>query len=165
MLVGHSGAGPLLPPVADTLAMRPAQLVFVDAGVPPSSGDAALVPDELAAHLVTLANGYGLLPRWSEWFGADAMRTLVPDDDVLAEIVAELPQLPLSYFHERVPMPDAWTVHRAAYILCSDPYREDAAEAAARGWPITHLPGTHLDIVTRPLAIADTLETLTSTPR
>jgi hypothetical protein len=165
VLVGHSGAGPLLPVMADALKVKPAQLVFVDAGVPPSTGEAALVPEEFAQHLASLADADGVLPPWSEWFGTDAMATLLPDADTRAKIVADLPRIPMSYFSTPVPMPDAWTVRRAAYVLLSDPYREDAAEAAARGWRVTQLAGGHLDIVTRPTEIADALVELSATPR
>src|SRR5687767_5322469 len=43
-LVAHSGSGPLLPAIAAAMAEPPARLVFVDAGLPPARGDAALVP-------------------------------------------------------------------------------------------------------------------------
>jgi hypothetical protein len=163
VLVGHSGAGPLLPLIADGLKIKPAQLVFVDAPLPPSSGETALVPAEFKERLRALTHDDGMLPKWSEWFGPDAMRALIPDDELRAAIVDELPRVPLSYFDAFVAMPDAWTVRRAAYILLSDIYREDAAEAAARGWPVIQLPGAHLDIVTRPTEIADALVELTAT--
>jgi RNA-directed DNA polymerase len=40
VIVGHSGAGPLLPVIASKVVPPPSQLVFVDAGLPPVSGDA-----------------------------------------------------------------------------------------------------------------------------
>jgi hypothetical protein len=156
VLVGHSGAGPLLPPIADQMARPPARLVFVDAGVPPLSGEASLVPDEFLDSLRALAQG-GVLPKWSEWFGPGTMETLVPDLDRRAAVVAELPRVPLSYFDGPVPMPTGWSKVGCAYILLSEAYRSDAAEAAARDWPVIELPGGHLDIVMRPGEIADAL--------
>ncbi len=155
-LVGHSGAGPLLPAIATRMAQPPRRLVFVDATVPSLSGDVPLVPEEFLPSLKALARR-GTLPKWSEWFGPGTMEALVPDPDRRATVVADLPELPLSYFDGRVPMPSEWARIDAAYVLLSDPYRSDAAEAAARGWSVKEIPGAHLDIVTRPSDLADVL--------
>ena len=156
LLVGHSGAGPLLPAIANRMDQPPRRLVFVDAAVPPVSGDAPLVPEEFLDSVRALAKN-GRLPRWSEWFGPTALEELVPDPDRRAAVLADLPQLPLSYFDGRVPIPRDWASTAAAYVLLSDPYRSDAAEAASRGWPVKELPGAHLDIVTRPSHLSETL--------
>lgn len=154
VLVGHSGAGPLLPRIATRI--RPRALVFVDADIPPEAGETTLVPDEFLEFLRGLANG-GVLPPWSEWFGPDSMRELIPDDRTREIVSAELPAIPLSYFESRVPVPAGWTSTRCGYVLLSEAYAEQASKAAASGWPVVRLPGAHLDIVTRPAAIADAI--------
>jgi hypothetical protein len=156
VVVGHSGVGALLPVIACRLDVLPRLCVFVDAGVPPLSGDAALVPDEFLSQLRAMAID-GLLPKWSEWFGPDAMAALVPDVAVREAIVAELPQLPLSYFEQHVPMPEGWARLRCAYILLSEPYRPDAEVARSRDWLTAELTGAHLDIVIRPRELTDAL--------
>jgi hypothetical protein len=156
ILVGHSGAGPLLPAIAREMHPPARRLVFVDAAVPPIEGAAALLLEQLLDSLAGLARD-GVLPKWSEWFGPGATEALVPDDERRAAIVADLPELPLSYFHGRVHMPADWSSADCVYIRLSDPYRADAAEATSRGWPVVELPGGHLDIVTRPGEIADAL--------
>jgi hypothetical protein len=160
VVVGHSGAGPLLPVIAERMSPSPTRLVFVDAGVPPSNGDAPLVLDEFLDSLRSLARG-GVLPKWSEWFRAGTMEALVPDPGRRAALWAELPELPLSYFDGRVPMPSEWSRTPGGYILLSDAYRPDAARAASRGWPVIELLGAHLDIVTRPAEVADAILDLT----
>ena len=156
VLVGHSGAGPLLPAIASRMESSPKRLVFVDAALPLLASDTPLVPKEFLDFLKGLARN-GMLPKWSEWFGAGAMEELIPDDERRAAVLADLPELPLSYFTERVPMPAEWASVEGAYILLSDPYRSDAARAASRGWPVRELLGAHLDIVTRSSAVADML--------
>jgi hypothetical protein len=156
VLVGHSGAGPLLPVIASQLDPSPARLVFVDAAVPPVSGEAPLVPEEFHDSLRSLAPD-GRLPKWSEWFGPGTMEELVPDPDQRAAVIAELPEVSMSYFDDRVPMPGGWSSTDGAYILLTEPYRSDATEAASRGWLVIELPGAHLDIVTRPAEVADAL--------
>ncbi|HUB39633.1 MAG TPA: alpha/beta fold hydrolase [Streptosporangiaceae bacterium] len=154
VLVGHSGAGPLLPRIGTRIGAR--ALVFVDADIPPEDGQATLVPEEFLEFLRGLANG-GVLPPWSDWFGSDAMRELIPADEARRIISAELPAVPLSYFEAHVPVPPGWTDTPCGYVLLSEAYAEQAARAAASGWPVVRLPGAHLDIVTRPAAIADAI--------
>src|ERR687892_377838 len=76
ILVGHSGAGFVLPFVAERLGARVAGVVFVDAGLPPCEGEAAPgagVIDQLRALAVD-----GMLPRWSTWWDEGTMEALVP---------------------------------------------------------------------------------------
>ena len=156
VLVGHSGAGPLLPAIAGRIEPRPGRLVFVDAPVPPPGGDVALAPEAVLPSLGWLARD-DVLPRWSEWFGPGAMESLVPDADRRAVVADELVEIPLSYFSGWVPLPEGWDAGNAAFVLMSEPYRDDAREAALRGWAIHELPYGHLGIVNRPREMADVL--------
>lgn len=156
VLVGHSGAGPLLPQVRARARREPSALVFVDAGVPPETDDAELMPGELLSELRAMACD-GVLPRWSQWFGPGAMERLVPDAERRAEVSCELPQLAVSYFEGRVPAPTGWAAARCGYVQLSGPYAADAAEAATRGWPVVEQPGAHLDIVTRPVPVTEAI--------
>jgi hypothetical protein len=154
VLVGHSGAGPLLPQIGDRL--RASALVFVDSDIPPENGDAPLVPPDFLEFLREQAVGRRL-PPWSEWFGPAAMAELIPDEDRRAAVLAELPALPLSFFEERVPVPAGWTEGRCGYVLLSEVYAEQAAKAETSGWPVVRQAGGHLDIVTRPEAVAEAI--------
>jgi len=158
VLVGHSGAGLLLPAIADALNTEVAALVFVDSVLPPPGGTARLVPPRFTAELEALAED-GVLPPWSSWFGDQAMRALIPDDRMRAALVEEMPRLPLSYLTASVPVPEGWDARACAYLLLdSEAYGEPAADARARGWPVTELPGAHhLAIATEPGAVADAL--------
>ena len=79
VLVGNSGAGLLLPTITDALDAEVAALIFVDSFLPPASGSVPLAPPGFRDQLRALATD-GVLPRWSSWFGDDAMRELVPDE-------------------------------------------------------------------------------------
>lgn len=159
VLVAHSGAGPLVPAIASRLEPPPLHLVLVDAPLPPDSGEVALVPDEFLPSLRDLARG-GVLPKWSEWFGPSTMETLVPDPHRRAAVEAELAVLPVSFFERRVLVPATWTETKATFILLSELYKPDAARARAWGWAVVEIPGGHLDIVTDPTKLADTLAVL-----
>jgi hypothetical protein len=156
VLVGHSGAGPLLPQIQARARGELDALVFVDAAVPPAAGETDLVPGWFLAELRAMAPD-GLLPPWSEWFGAGVMRELIPDEGRRAAICGELPRLPVSFFASRVQAPSGWATARCGYVLLSEPYAGEAAEAARRGWPVAERPGAHLGIVTRPALITDAI--------
>ncbi len=161
VLVGHSGAGPLLPQIAGRCARPPRGMVFVDAAVPPAAGAVALMPDGLRAELRQLATD-GVLPPWSDWFGPGVMPDLVPDEGQRAMVCAELPALPVAYFEDPVPVPDGWDDIPCGYVLLSDAYTADADEAESRGWPVVRRMGAHLDIVTRPHVVSVAIEAVTS---
>jgi pimeloyl-ACP methyl ester carboxylesterase len=158
LLIGHSGAGLLLPVIADTLSCEVTGLIFLDAFLPPSSGDAQLLPPELLDRLRPLASD-GVLPPWSQWFGEHTMRELVPDPALRSTLEREMPRLPLSYFDASVPTPDGWAEQPCAYLLLSpDTYGESATRARNLGWPVADVPDAHhLTIVTDPVAVTDAL--------
>jgi hypothetical protein len=158
ILVGHSGAGLLLPTIAHALTAHVAALVFVDSFLPPATGTVTLAPPGFMDQLRALA-GDGLLPPWSSWFGEEAMRKLVPDDRLRSALEDEMPRMPLSYFDAVVPLPAGWDGSPCAYLVLADePYGESAADARDRGWPVADVPGAqHLAMVTDPVAITDAL--------
>jgi pimeloyl-ACP methyl ester carboxylesterase len=158
VLVGHSGAGPLLPAIAVALEGGIASLIFADAFLPPVMGSAPLAPPEFMDRLRALADE-GMLPPWSSWFGEDTMRELVPDDAPRAAVERELPRLPLSYFEASVPVPDEWRRQRCAYLLFSpEPYGPSAAEARDRGCPVAEIAGVgHLAMLTHAISVTEAL--------
>jgi|SRR5439155_21111625 len=157
VLVGHSGGGMLLPVIADAVAPRVSGLVFVDSGLPARTGETPLVPSPFLDQLRTLAVD-GRLPPWSTWFGEDAMRDLVPDDTLRTALAREMPSLPLAYLEQRIPSPAGWDRRSCAYLLLSDAYRDVAAEAREREWPVEEITGAqHLHIAVAPEAVTDAL--------
>ncbi len=157
VLVGHSGGGLLLPAIAGAVTPAVSRLIFVDSGVPASTGETPQVPPSFLAHLRTLAVN-GILPPWSSWFGDEAMRGLVPDDATRAALERELPSLPLSYFEQSVPSPAGWDRVPCAYLLLSDAYGDAASEARAREWPVEEIAGAqHLHLVVAPATVTDVL--------
>lgn len=151
VVVGHSGAGVLLPLVADRVGPV-AAVVFVDAVVPAASG-ATEASDRIRSFVAGLPAEDGLLPPWSRWWGEAAMAELVPDAAERDRLAADQPRLSPEFWAEPVPVPAGWPAQRAGYLRLSAAYDEDAAEAARRGWPVRTLDGSHLDPVVRPAEI------------
>jgi quercetin dioxygenase-like cupin family protein len=136
----------------------------VDAVLPPESGEHR--PGARQRALVeALPVTDGRLPPWSAWFGPDAIADLLPDPDLRATVLAELPRLPPEAVLEPVPVPAGWTSIPGAYLQLSDAYEEEADEALARGWPVGRLGGHHLSATTDPETVAAAVTRLAQTAR
>jgi hypothetical protein len=153
VLVGHSGAGSRLPAIANELG-GVERAVYVDALLPhPGRSWAQTVPEEFVARLVDSAAD-GRLPPWSEWWGEDAMRLLLPDDALRARFVADCPRVPVSVLYEVMPeVPEP----PGTYVQLSAAYESETAAARERGWPTIVLDLHHLALLTDPEVIADAL--------
>ncbi|MCU1464479.1 MAG: hypothetical protein JWM72_407 [Actinomycetia bacterium] len=152
VVVGHSGAGAVLPLIAAALTEPPRRVVFVDAVLPPADGDFTAGGGFLGT-LRTLARD-GVLPRWSEWWAPGTLETLVPDGRRRAAVEAELPQIPVSFYETPIRLPIGWCNRGGAYVLLSEAYRAEASRAGALGWPVVERIGGHFDIVNDGAAIA-----------
>ncbi|WP_198667643.1 alpha/beta hydrolase [Glycomyces dulcitolivorans] len=159
VLIAHSGAGALLPAIAEAVP-RTTAAVFVDAELPHAGMtwfDTATT--DLGDRLRGLADG-GVLPKWSEWFPPEAITELLPDDGQRNAFVATLPRIPLTYFEETAPHVPTWPPGPCAYLRLSAAYTAQAAVALEQGWQVTELPTDHLAIITQPEKVARILSAL-----
>lgn len=153
VLVGHSGAGPLLA-AAGGVVDRVDGYVFVDAGLPhPGRSWTETAPPALVAQLRAMAED-GWLPPWAEWWGPDGLKELVPDVGVRERFAAGCPRLPLAMFEEVQPPAPGWPDAPCGYLRLSEGYQDAAAEARALGWPVTEVPTDHLAVLTDPPLVA-----------
>ena len=165
-LVGHSGAGYLLPQIgaARRAARRPvAGYVFLDAGVPHGRGATrtTLLRAEdpaFAIELERLLAGGGAYPPWTD----NDLRDQVPDDSVRAALVASLRPRQADFFTELLPFPGDWPDAPCGFLELSPSYAGPARVARSRGWPVVSadLPGGHFAACTDPDGVADALEDL-----
>jgi pimeloyl-ACP methyl ester carboxylesterase len=152
VLVGHSGAGPLLPGFADVLDDLVSALVFLDAGLPtPGRSWRDTVPDELYLQLRDRSKD-GLLPSWHNWFDQELIERLVPDARLRATIIDEAQEVPLAFLKEE--RPSVRWAGPAGYVELSEAYAADAAGAHELGWPVRELHTHHLATATDPAPVA-----------
>lgn len=157
ILVGHSGAGPLLACAGSNLDNVRGYL-FVDAGLPrPGQSWMDAMPEELTAHLRNMADSEGWLPPWPEWWGRDELAELLPDPVVRRRFVADCPRLPLAMFEEVHSITPGWRRAPAAYLQLSAAYHDQTAEARALGWPVAELESHHLALLTNPTLVVRSL--------
>jgi hypothetical protein len=152
VVLGFSGAGVTLPAVAAEVGAR--RVVWVDALVPARAG--ATTADDEIRRLVAERVSDGRIADWTTWWGPDAMAGLLPDADLRAAVLADGHRLPAAFYDVPVPVPAAWPEDGARYVHLSPAYDDAAAEARARGWPVTgDGRGGHLDVATVPARVAD----------
>lgn len=162
-LVGHSGAGPLLPAMGDRLhdaAGGVGGYVYVDAGLPqPGVSWLESVPAELANHLRSMESE-GWLPPWPQWWEPAELRGMLPDAGVREHFTAACPALPLAMFEEAGPPSAEWPSRPSAYLRLSEAYEQPAEQARGLGWPVVELPSHHLGVLTDPHVVADAVAAL-----
>jgi hypothetical protein len=173
VLAGHSGAGPLLPPVAAALRARgrPAGgYLFCDAGLPPDGGPAgpeAGPPvggttrlDLLAEEDPAMAAGFrGELEagaRFPGWSDRD-LEPLVPDPAARAALVACLRPRGLDFFTEPLPPAAGWPDAPCGYLRLSAAYDAWLQQARALGWPTASLEAGHFHALVDPDGLAAAL--------
>lgn len=156
-LVVHSNAGLYVPALLREHDIT--ATVFVDAALPPATGEAPLAPPALLPVLEGLAVD-GLLPAWTRWWAPEEVDPLFPDAETRAQVEAEQHRLPLAYFRRHVTAHEGWHRTDAGYFAFGDTYAQEREQAASWGWPTTTLPGTHLHLLHDPPGVAQAVGTL-----
>jgi len=169
VLVGHSGAGPLLPRLGAALhagGRAVTAYVFLDASLPRqrpgdrldllATEDEAWT-DELRQHL----EGGGRFPEWTAADLADG----VPDDATRAALIEAIRPRGLDFFTESLPTsgdgePGGWPDAPVGYLLTSATYESRARIARSRGWPVVEHAAGHFASLTDPAGTATALEAL-----
>jgi hypothetical protein len=160
ILIGHSGAGPLLA-AAGAIVGQVRGYIFVDAGLPmPGRAWMETVPPDLAAQVRGMADAEGWLPPWPQWWGDEALAELVPDPVVRQHFAAGCPRLPLAMFGEIHPLAPRWPDAPAAYLQLSEAYQDQAVRARELGWPVIEQMSHHLALLTEPGRVAGSLREL-----
>jgi hypothetical protein len=155
VLVGHSGAGPLLAQVGFALRAsgRPvAGYLFVDAGLPRAGGTVSRLDlmqsedDGFADQLRTMLAEGGRFPRWT----GDDLAGQVPDAADRAMLIDSLRPRGLDFFTERLPAPQDWPDAPCGMLRTSSGYDAVARLAEGRGWPTVRLELGHFAALAAP---------------
>ncbi|WP_285747177.1 hypothetical protein [Lentzea sp. NBRC 105346] len=161
VLVGHSGAGPLLPGFADALESPVSGIVYLDSDLPtPGRAWRDTVDPSLVSEIKSRVRA-GKLPRWDLWFSPDPLSSLVFDAVLREEIRDEIPEVSWEFLKEQRPAV-AW-LGPSGYVQLSDAYSVAADEAEQRGWPVKRMSSHHLAAATDPVTVADALTDVLST--
>lgn len=153
-LVGHSGAGALLPAVRQLWGRPVAGYLFIDAGIPSDGQPRRGPPDSnFARQLDEIYNAGRRFPEWTD----EQLRPLIPDDALRAGLLAELRPQPRRFWEESIPVFGGWPDAPCTYLHLSAPYDTDAEQARNAGWPLRHLPTGHFYMLVDPAAVSDAI--------
>jgi hypothetical protein len=164
VLIGHSGAGPLLGQVG--AAQRAARrriggYVYLDAGLPGRMGMSRLdlmrgEHSAFAEDLHVRLHEGGRFPTWDEADLADE----VPDPVLRRALVGTLRPRGHDFFTEPLPVPADWPDAPCGYLRTSPAYDVPARLAAGRGWPVVRRDLGHFAALRDPDTVADALTEL-----
>lgn len=155
ILVAHSGAGPILAVIRQSMPNPVHAYVFVDAGIPRNGAtrldlmksEDADWTNEFQAYL----EGGGRFPNWS----SDSLLQIIPDQNIRENLVAELHPRGLDFFTEPVPVFDGWPDAPCIYIQLSAAYKWDAAQAEVQGWPTYKIEAGHFHMLVDPKQVTE----------
>jgi hypothetical protein len=147
LVVGHSGAGVFLPAIGSAIG-DVAGLVFVDAVVPPAEGVHSTSPP--MREMLDSVTEAGVLRRWLSWWPEETIVGLLPYEADRAELEADMPRVPRSFYDHDVKVPPGWSRGRCAYLMLSNAYETELHDAAERGWPTARLDSHHLAPLSQP---------------
>jgi hypothetical protein len=154
-LIGHSGAGPLLPVIRRSIPNPVHAYVFVDAGLPRDNAtrlDLMKAEDaDWAAEFQNYLEGGGRFPNWN----SEDLREILPDENLRNQLVAELHPRGLDFFSEPIPVFESWPDAPCAYISFSAPYQQARLEAQRMGWYTEELDAGHFHMLVDPPAVTD----------
>jgi hypothetical protein len=161
--VAHSGAGPLLPAIRESLANPVNAYVFVDAGIPHKGATRLELMKSEDSDWVKQFQEYlesgGRFPEWT----ADDLREIIPDENLRRQLVIEINPRALDFFTEPIPVFEGWPDAPCVYILFSEPYKRAAVQAGALGWQVYELEAGHFHMLVDAKAVTELiLESLNS---
>lgn len=155
ILVAHSGAGPLLPAIRESLANSVHAYVFADAGIPRDGATRLELmkseDPEWATQFQTYLEGGGLFPDWS----FDNLQGVIPGETLREQMVAEIRPRGLDFFMEPIPVFEGWPDAPCVYIQFSSPYQYSANQARQAGWSTYELEAGHFHMLVDPVAVTN----------
>jgi Alpha/beta hydrolase family len=166
LLVAHSGAGALLPPIAAALRAidrRVSGYVFLDAVLPlperPSRLD--LLHQEGAAFAAAFADALRAGARFPTWT-VDDLADIVPNLDDRVALVESLRPRGHGFFTEPLPEIDGWPDAPCGYLRTSTAYDHWMGVAEHRGWPMVQRDLGHFPALADPEGTLNALLELTA---
>jgi pimeloyl-ACP methyl ester carboxylesterase len=157
LLVGHSGAGSILPAIGERLKQPPSGYIFVDAGLP---ADQASRLDMMKTESAQWADQFekfliagGRYPDWSD----TNLQSLLPDDHLRRQMLKEIHARGLSFFTERISAPEDWSLTPCGYIQFTEAYAVHTSLARQSGWPFIKFHAGHFHMLVEPIQVADAL--------
>jgi hypothetical protein len=154
ILVGHSGAGALLPAVRLALNRPVAAYLFADAHIHIHGRSRIDTFDEPGrSEFRAFLESGGRFPAWTD----EMLRDAVPDAALRGQLIREMRPHPLPYWVEPIPVFFEWPDAPCGYLWFSPSYQAAAARARRAGWPVREMQAGHFHMMVEPEAAAQAL--------
>jgi pimeloyl-ACP methyl ester carboxylesterase len=152
VLVGHSGAGALLPAIGEKL--KAYGYLFVDAVLqfaPATRLELMASEDaDFARQFKAYLTAGGTFPNWTD----EPFQTLIPEAQLRQRLLDDMRPRDLHFFTERIDVPVGWDSKPCGYLQLSAFYDVYAMQAKQRGWPVFRRNSHHFEMLTQPEEIA-----------
>jgi len=156
-LVAHSGAGPLLPAIRESISNPVHAYVFVDAGIPRAGvSRLELMKTEDSEWAMGFQKELERGERFPSW-SLDDLQEVIPDTTLREQMVAELRPRGSDFFTEPIPVFEGWPDAPCIYIQFSAPYEKPAAQAKKAGWSTYELQAGHFHMLVDAKAVTELL--------
>jgi alpha/beta hydrolase family protein len=157
VLVGHSGAGSLLPVLAQAARHPVKAYLFVDADLPhPGQSQLDEMQASVPAFAQELRHHLAAGERFPHWSDED-LREDLPDGRARQHLLAEVQPRPLSFFEEVMPEVPGWPGAPGGYLLFTQGYRHYLEQAQRAGWPSRTFHAGHFHMLVDPASVAAAL--------
>jgi hypothetical protein len=160
VLVGHTGACPLLSAIGTAIDGTVSAYVLVAGDLPLALGSGGSRIDLLRAASPALARKLEALlaagRRFPTWGDEDLIEE-IPDQRLRARVVAEVRPQPREFWAEPLPAIPCWPDAPCGYLELSQHYAAASARARDQGWRYRHLHGGHFEMLVRPAESADAI--------
>lgn len=157
VLVGHSGAGPLLPAINMICGHPTLAYLFVDAKLPHGGlsrlAEMELTSPEQGQQLRADLEAGEVYPSWSD----EDLVALIPDEQPRQGLLRAVRPLGLDFFTEPLPMIEEWPDAPCGYLRFSTAYTEPAQRAQRDGWLYQALDAGHFHMLVEPARVASLL--------
>ncbi len=157
ILVGHSGAGPLLPAIGAFSSHPIAGYIFVDASLPhPGQShlqDLEADDPDFGADVRNDLEAGGSFPQWTD----EDLREIIPDEGLRRGILAELHPRNLAFFKVPLPHCENWPDAPCAYVRFSEAYDQPAEQARERSWPYRGFDAGHFHMLEDAVAVTEAM--------
>lgn len=154
ILVGHSGAGVLLPAARQMIERPIYGYILVDSDIPRDGKSRLdLFSDPAEAEQLRKSADNGKLPAWSE----AELREVIGPPLMREMVAAEVRPTPLALYEEPIQVSPDWPDAPCGYIQFSPAYETACQQAKHNNWETHILPGTHFHMLNRAGEVANTL--------
>ena len=160
-LVMHSAAGAFMAALQEGLPPEMSGYIFVDSRLPQENANLSAQDTRGTVEQRKAMARDGMLPRWSDWFGPEVMKEVLPNERIRAHFLKELRPIPVGLFEEPLQTPNGWPDITSGFVRLSEFYKPLTEQARVYGWPVIEKDVGHLHMLVQPKVVTEMILEMT----